>query len=76
MNFVSCYQLQDNRVSEVVDKSTIIRLLIIHNPLVVLEHQYAHITFAVRSCGELEGVNPFDWCSEETYRVRREPENK
>ena len=51
-------------------------LPIIHNPLVVLVHSYTYITSMVTTHSELEIVDTFDWCCEETYRVRAENEKQ
>lgn len=76
MNFISCYQLQDNRVSEELRSHIQVPLPITHDLLAVLVHLYSHSTCVVPKPGELEIVDPFDWCCEESYRVRVENEKQ
>lgn len=76
MNFISCFQLQHQRLSEILLKHIVIIVPITHNPLVVLVHMYSYTTSIETKPSELEIVDTFDWCCEETYRVRAENEKQ
>ncbi len=76
VNFISCYQLQDNRVSQKLKTPFFLILIIRHNPLVVLVDIHTHIALFMTTYSELEIADPTDWCCEETYRVRVENEKQ
>lgn len=64
VEYISCCQLQDQRVSKVLRTHFLILLPITHNLLAVLVHLHTYSAYMVTKHSELEVVDPFDWCCE------------
>lgn len=67
VNFFTRIQLQHNRVSEIT-YLVLTQNLIKHDHLIVLEHVHTCITWNMTTHSELEIIDPFNRCCEETYR--------
>lgn len=70
MYSVSFHQLQNKRIGEVGGNVLAAVLPVIHDPFVVLVHVQTNGAGCVPEGGELETVNPFDWCGEDTYTAK------
>lgn len=64
---VSFLQLQNKGVGEVRSNVHAAVLPVFHDSFVVFVHM---CTGCVPKGGELETVDPFDWCCEDTYRAK------
>lgn len=67
---VSFLQLQNKRIGDVRGNVRAAVLPVIHDPFVVLAHMQTNGTGCVPKGGELETVDPFDWCCEDTYMAK------
>lgn len=67
---VSFLQLQNEGIGEVRSNVHAAVLPVIHDHVVVLVHMQTNGTGCVPKGGELETVDPIDWCCEDTYMAK------